>query len=75
MGTIAETWMERGRLEGLKTGEKKGRAESPINLLEHRFRSLPSAIRERIDAAGPEQLNAWFDADSPAAVFGTEVMD
>ncbi len=79
VGTIAEALMERGRAEGLERGEarglERGKAEGLARLLERRFGTLPRTARDRIAAAGLDELNACLDrildADSLDAVFDT----
>ena len=77
MGTIAEALMERGKAEGLKQSEarglERGKAEILTRIMERRFGPLSSTVRDRIAAAGPDELDAWLDrvldADSPEEVF------
>ena len=51
MPTIAETWLEQGRLEGER--------QMLIRLLEMRFGPLPEHYRTRIDAADEALLTRW----------------
>ena len=77
MGTIAEALMERGKAEGLELGKAEGlelgKAEGLTRIMERRFGPLSSTVRDRIAAAGPDELDAWLDrvldADSPEEVF------
>ena len=85
MGTIAEALMERGKAEGLELGKaeglkqgearglERGKAEILTRIMDRRFGPLSSTVRDRIAAAGPDELDAWLDrvldADSPEEVF------
>jgi len=59
MGTPAEEWIAEGRAEG--------KAAMLTRMLERRFGTLPPWARERIEAAGDAQLDAWADALLDAA--------
>ena len=52
VGQVVQELIEEGKAQGL--------AGTLSELLEHRFGRLPSAIRLRIAAAAPTELNAWF---------------
>ena len=73
MGTIAEALMERGKAEGLELGKAEGLERGLTRIMERRFGPLSSTVRDRIAAAGPDELDAWLDrvldADSPEEVF------
>jgi hypothetical protein len=43
-------------------GEAKGKAETLLRLLSHRFQAVPETRRAQVLAAPPEQLDAWLDA-------------
>lgn len=48
--------------ELLARGEAKGRAESLLDVLEHRAITVPTAVRERVLSTQNEsQLRRWFD--------------
>jgi len=82
MGTIAEKWLQEGRLEGIqegiqkgmRKGMRKGEANTLVRLLERRFGAVPDAVRERVATASLEQIDTWFDAaidaESLDEVFG-----
>jgi hypothetical protein len=46
---------------GEARGRAQGRAESLLRLLEKRFGTVSSRLRERIAAADVAALEAWFD--------------
>jgi hypothetical protein len=52
MPTIAETWLEQGRLEGEK--------QMLIRVLEMRFGPLPERYRTRIGTANENLLTKWL---------------
>ena len=56
VGQVVQELIEEGRTQGLA----QGLAGTLSELLEHHFGRLPSAIRLRIAAAGPAELNDWF---------------
>ncbi len=70
MGTIAQSWIEEGRAEGLKRGRaegiERGRSEALAELLLRqlslRFGDVPDAVRERVRGASSAELVAWADA-------------
>jgi len=78
MGTIAERWLQEGRLEGIQEGMQKGmqkgEANTLVRLLERRFGAVPDAVREDVATASLEQLDTWLDAvvdaESLDEVFG-----
>jgi Domain of unknown function (DUF4351) len=63
-----------GRAEGLAEGVGKGTARTLVRLLTRKFGTVPDGMRERIDAAPLEQLEAWsdrvLDAETLDEVFG-----
>ena len=83
MGTVAETWIEQGRAEGIEKGlaqgvEKgladgraEGRKEALAGLLlrqlELRFGSVPDAVRDQVRGASVSELEAWAEAVLDAA--------
>jgi hypothetical protein len=70
-----EQWKREGMLAGLQEGEIKGRSAVLSRLLAKRFgpAALDSEVRERLRAAGSEQLDLWaeriLDAKTIAEVF------
>jgi hypothetical protein len=51
----------RGRVQGRTQGRTQGRAEALLRLLEKRFGTVSSRLRERIAAADVAAIAAWFD--------------
>lgn len=73
--------LSEGRRAGLSEGRRVGRAEglarALLGVLEHRFSSVPAAVRRRIAASRDEQgLARWLEraltAESPADVFADD---
>ena len=66
----------KGRAEGEAKGEAKGRGATLIRLLERRFGPLSPDLVSRVEAASPEELDAWtdqvLDASSLEEMFGAE---
>jgi len=66
MATLAEVWMERGKLEGKLEGREEGETlharKSLRKLLVSRFGPLPDTVEQRIEQADQTTLDAWFDA-------------
>ena len=78
MGTIAETWIERGKAEGIAIGEQRGKAEgitigeqrgkaegkaeTLLRQLRRRFGALPGPVEARVGTASPAQVDGWLDA-------------
>ena len=66
MGTIAETWIERGKAEGIAIGEQRGKAEGKaetlLRQLRRRFGALPGPVEARVGTASPAQVDGWLDA-------------
>ena len=69
MGTMAETWMEEGRAEGLAQGQ----ARVLLRQMERRFGEVPETMRARVTGATTDELDAWADALLEAATLD-EVM-
>ncbi|MBF0294379.1 MAG: Rpn family recombination-promoting nuclease/putative transposase [Magnetococcales bacterium] len=69
---VESTWTA-GMMEGEKRGERKGRADTLLQLLQARFGPVPESVRSRVDSASLEELTAWLDqifkADSLQALF------
>lgn len=63
MPTIAERWMEQGRLQGRQQGRQEGRTEGEaallVRLVERKFTRLPSKYRTRMEAADAQTLLRW----------------
>ena len=63
MRTIAQNLMLKGEAKGEARGEARGRvkalAETIIRQLEQRFGPLPDPTKQRISAAGLDQLDIW----------------
>jgi len=51
----------KGKAEGKAEGEARGKADLLARLLTRRFGRLPAAVRDRLDAAVPEQLDRWAE--------------
>lgn len=50
-----------GRAEGRTEGRTEGEARALLRQLERRFGPLPQSVRERVAAAGLDQLDLWLD--------------
>ena len=65
MGTIAETWIERGEARGkavgIAEGEARGKAETFLRLARLRFGDLPGPRVDAVRAASPTQLDRWLE--------------
>jgi hypothetical protein len=59
--------IEEGAAEGEARGEARGEAKTLLRFLEQRFGPVPAPIRERVFAAGIEDLDRWVDAMPTAA--------
>ena len=63
------------REEGRQEGRQETQIDTLLRLLEKRFGPQPATLRQRLDGANTEQLDAWIlrvlDADSVEAVFQT----
>ena len=57
MPTMVETWLDRGRTEGIQAGEKR----VLLRLLERRFGKVPKAYQTRITAADADTLLLWSE--------------
>ena len=76
MPTIAEQWIEQGRLEGELRGELKGKLEGSSNslrlLVKRKFGNVPSNVKSRIEQADFETLQRYLeniiDAKTPEDV-------
>ena len=54
--------LSEGRKAGLSEGRQAGLARAVLRLLEHRFSSVPRAVRKRVSSSLDEQeLLTWFD--------------
>ncbi len=58
---FAKRYIALGKAEGRAEGEAKGEAKMLLRLLTRRFGPLPTAVRSRLDAASPEQLDHWAE--------------
>ena len=61
MGHFSQKFEAVGEARGRAQGRAQGRAESLLRLLEKRFGTVSSRLRERIAAADVAALEAWFD--------------
>ncbi len=61
MGTMAEAWLEEGRIEG--------QAGTLLRLMERRFGEVPETVRARMTAASSSELDAWEEAFAKATTF------
>jgi predicted transposase YdaD len=59
--STADMLRAEGRAEGIAKGVDKGVAHVLVRQLTRRFGAVPDEVRERIDAAPLEQLEAWSD--------------
>jgi hypothetical protein len=57
MSIAAREWMAEGRLQG----QKEGRRDSLVRILERRFGAIPDAIRARIMSGNMAEVDAWLD--------------
>jgi hypothetical protein len=55
------------RAEGRIQGRSQGQREMLVRLLGKRFGALPEDALARVNAAGPAELEAWFDRVLTAA--------
>jgi predicted transposase YdaD len=62
-----EQGLQQGRQQGLQQGRQQGEAELVLRLLERRFGSLDSEVRQRIAAADSARLLLWGDRVLTAA--------
>lgn len=81
LATLGQEWQRQWKAEGLAEGQAqgiaagiaKGRAELLMKQLRRRFGPVPAEIEARLNAASPDQLDAWgealLDADSFASLF------
>ncbi len=75
MGTVAEAWIEQGRVEGVERGRTEGMAQGIasgqagllLRQLELRFGELSEAVRGRVRGASASELEAWAMAVLVAA--------
>ncbi len=69
----APTWTEMWEQQGIEKGRQEGESTLLLLLLERRFGPLDEHTRQRVEAAGTEQLLEWgkrfVDATSLQAVF------
>ena len=73
MKTYREHWLETEGQQYLARGLAEGKAETLVQILEHRFGGLSDAARARITQAPADELKAWTlritDVKSPEALF------
>ncbi|MEP7120586.1 MAG: hypothetical protein ABJE95_06745 [Byssovorax sp.] len=72
--TTADILREQGRTKGRSEGRSEGLSEGLkgqrvmlLKLLSQRFGELPEVTVARVNAAGPLELEAWFDRGLTAA--------
>jgi hypothetical protein len=65
--TVADWLREEGRKEGRNEGRDATLRATLSRMLRARFGEVPEAAAARIQAAGPEQLDAWLDRILTAA--------
>jgi Domain of unknown function (DUF4351) len=53
--------IEKGREQGLEQGLEQGQRALFLRLLDRRFGAVPAHIAARVAAAGPADLERWFD--------------
>ena len=74
---ITQPYYDQGKAEGMAKGKAEGKAEGEANiltrLLERRFGTLPSPLRQRIFTADVGSIEAWveraFDAPDLQSIF------
>jgi hypothetical protein len=60
--TIAEMFIEKGRLEGEIKGEIKGMRAALLRQLRKRFKKVPRKVETRINAtSNMQELETWLD--------------
>jgi hypothetical protein len=64
-----------GRSEGLAEGHTKGQRAMLVKLLTQRFGKLPDDAVARLNAAGPAELEAWFDRGLTAVALSAVLGD
>jgi len=73
MGWITQPYYDKGKAEGKLQGRTEAAAKILSRMLEKRFGSVPSGIRERICTADVRMIEGWvqraFDAPDLQAVF------
>ena len=60
MPTIAESWIEEGRLEGIQKGRIEEARWVLHELLRQRFGELPESAKQRVEQADQETLHRWI---------------
>jgi Domain of unknown function (DUF4351) len=61
MGHFSQKFEAAGEARGRVQGRTQGRAEALLRLLEKRFGTVSSSLRERIAAADVAAIEGWFD--------------
>jgi len=59
MPTIAEEWLEEGRVEGLAKGMVLGERQMLLSQLEQRFGTVPAGYQKRLKQADSDTLLEW----------------
>ncbi len=59
MTTMAEEWLEEGRVEGLAKGTLLGERQMLLTLLEQRFGTVPASYQKRLKQADSDTLLEW----------------
>jgi hypothetical protein len=54
--------MQRGMEQGMEQGMQRGECKTLLRILSHRFGDVSLDVRQRVESAGIEQLEAWIDA-------------
>ena len=61
MGTAPETWMDRGKIEGMAAGIVEGKAETFLRQTRLKLSILSDTRVAQVHAAGRDQLDWWPD--------------
>ncbi len=62
MGTLAETWFEQGKADGMAEGEARGKAETFLQLARLKYGDLSEQCIEAVRIASATQLDHWLHA-------------
>ena len=73
--TTADMLRAEGRSEGRSEGLSEGQRAMLLKLLSKRFGALPEDAVARVNAAGPTELEAWFDRGLTAASLAAVLSD
>lgn len=65
MTTLADEWraegLAQGRAQGMAQGQAEQKRDAVLRVVEMRFGAVPASLRERIKAADPGTIDAWYE--------------